>query len=549
MFSCIFGRVPTIIRNPHFWLIVAMFAIGIVLHYPEQILNTSSPSLFAFLGLTRHAVERIYFLLPISCAGFFFGIKAGLASLAVALIIMLPRVFLSLSLYPSDALLETGGVIVIGGLVNFWFEGYKREKEDRQQMLSNLEEAQQELQSHIQVIKINEGRLATLNEVAAIISQSLELEDVLNAAADKVKEVMGLEVVLIFLLDEVNEQLELKTHRGISKEFAVGLKGLKVGEGLNGQVAQTGKPLLIDNAAQDPRLTREIVKQEGVQSALIVPLKAKGKVVGTASVAGYGSRQFLDEEVEMLTTIGNQIGIAIDNARLYEKTQLMANTEKQMRENLRFYLQQVTRAQEEERRRIARELHDDTTQNLVALSRRLDSLISTSDYLSPKDVTRLEELRQETDRISDGVHRFSQDLRPSILDDLGLLPALEWLTSDISKHFGIAIGVAVLGSLRRPSPEIELVLFRIAQESLRNMWKHSEASRAWVTVEFGSDKINLTVQDNGKGFKLPEKIEGLASTGKLGLAGMQERAHLIGGTLTLQSKPGEGTTVMVEIPV
>ena len=207
----------------------------------------------------------------------------------------------------------------------------------------------------------------------------------------------------------------------------------------------------------------------------------------------------------------------------------MVNMEKQMRENLKFYLQQVTRAQEEERRCIAQELHDDTAQNLVALSRRLDSLISTADHLSPKDVTHLEELRQETDRILDGVHRFSQDLRPSILDDLGLLPALEWLTSDLSQHFGIAIGVAVLGSLHRFPPETELVLFRIAQEALRNMWKHSEASRAWVTVEFGDDKTILTVKDNGKGFELPARIEDLASAGKLGLAGIQERAQLIGG--------------------
>jgi two-component system sensor histidine kinase DegS len=547
MVPCILGRVSRIMRNPHFWLVVAMFAIGIVLHYPQQILATSSPSLFAFLGLTRHAIERIFFLLPISYAGFFFGIKAGLASLAVAILIMLPRVFL-ISPFQSDALLETGGIIVIGGLVNFWFEGYKREKKRRQQMLSNLEAAKQELQSHIQVIRSNEKRLAALNEVAAIISQSLELEDVLNAAADKVKEVMDLEVVLVFLLDEESQELELKTCRGVSEEFAVGLKGLKVGEGFNGQVAQTGEPLLIEDASQDPRLTREVVKREKIQAGFIVPLEAKGKVMGTLCVAMHGARQFLSEEMELLSHIANNIGVAVENARLYEKTQLMANMEKQMRENLSFYCQQVTRAQEEERRRIARELHDDTAQNLVALSRRLDSLISTSDRLSPKDVTRLEELRQETDRISDGVHRFSQDLRPSILDDLGLLPALEWLTSDLSQHFGIAIGMGVLGSLRRFPPETELVMFRIAQEALRNMWKHSEASRAWVTVEFGNEKIILTVKDNGKGFELPERIGDLASAGKLGLAGMQERAQLIGGTLTLQSKPGEGTTVIVEIP-
>jgi len=223
-------------------------------------------------------------------------------------------------------------------------------------------------------------------------------------------------------------------------------------------------------------------------------------------------------------------------------------TEKQMRENLRFYLQQVTKAQEEERRRIARELHDDTAQELVALSRRLDSFTSTANHLSAKDTSYLEELRQQIDRILEGVRRFSQDLRPSVLDDLGLLPALEWLTSDLTEHFGIDMAVGVLGSLRRFPPETELIMFRIVQEALRNVWKHSKASRAWVAVEFGDDKTVLTITDNGKGFELPEKIEDMASAGKLGLAGMQERAQLIGGRLMLESELGKGTTVTVEVP-
>ncbi len=149
----------------------------------------------------------------------------------------------------------------------------------------------------------------------------------------------------------------------------------------------------------------------------------------------------------------------------------------------------------------------------------------------------------------DGVHRFSQDLRPSVLDDLGLVPALEWLTSDLTKQSGIAVDMAVLGPVRRFPHELELILFRIAQEALRNMWKHSEASKVWLTVEFGDDKTVLTVKDNGKGFDLPERIEDLAIAGKLGLVGMQERAQLIGGRLTLQSEPGKGTTVTVEVPI
>jgi len=511
-----------------------------------------------------------------------------------------------------------------------------------------------------------EKRLAAINTISAVIGQSLEIQDVLDIAIDKVTEVTGLEVALVFLLNEESQELELKTWRGVSEDFIEGKKGLKVGEGFNGRVAQTGEPLLVEDASRDLRLTREAVKQEGIQSALIVPLKAKDKVVGTLSVAMRGSRQFLNEEVELLTTIGRQVGMAIENARLYKSERLAAQralaserkhrelfenasdaiwihdldgniitankvaekltgynseellkmnvkdflageslnlageirhklflgeameqpyeqrlirrdgteailklttsliteegkpkgfqhiardvtTEKKMQDNLRFYLGQIVRVQEEERKRIARELHDDTAQELVALSRQLDSLTSAG-HLSAKDISSLEELRQQVDRVLDGVRRFSQDLRPSVLDDLGLLPALEWLTSDLIQHFGIEIAMGILGSSRRFPPETELILFRIAQEALRNVWKHSEASRAWVTVEFGDDKTVLTITDNGKGFELPERVEDLASAGKLGLAGMQERVQLIGGKLTLQSEPGKGTTVAVEIP-
>jgi len=551
----VLNRVSKAIYSGHFWAVVAMLVIGLILHYPQQILSTDIPSIFSFLGLTRHAVERVLFLVPITYAGLIFGIRAGLACLVVALGIMLPRVFI-ISLYTPDALLETCGVIAIGILVNVAFEVYRRERERREQVLLKLEVAQGELQDYVQVIRSNEGRLSALNEVSAVVNQSLELEEILNVATDKVSELMALEVALVFILNEEAQELELKTYRGISEEFAVSLKGLKVGEGFNGRVVQTGEPLLVEDASQDPRLTRDVVKREGIRAQLIVPLKAKGKVVGTICAATRGSRQFLPEDIDLLSHVANHIGVAVENSRLYQKEHLMAeqiardaDLEKQMKENLRFYLQQVTKAQEEERRRIARELHDDTAQDLVVLSRRLDRLISDGERLSSQDVPRLEETRQQIDRILDGVRRFSQDLRPSVLDDLGLLPALEWLSSDITEHFGIRTAIGVIGSVHRFNPDTELVLFRIVQEALRNVWKHSEASRAWISVEFNEDKATFIIQDNGKGFELPKNIGDFTTVSKLGLVGMQERAQLIGGKLAIQSEPGKGTTVTIEIPI
>ena len=223
--------------------------------------------------------------------------------------------------------------------------------------------------------------------------------------------------------------------------------------------------------------------------------------------------------------------------------------QKRMQENLRYYLRQVTKAQEEERKRISHELHDDTLQALVVLSRQLDTLTSGSKGI-PEDLrASLEKLWHQTNDIVSEVRRLSQDLRPAALDRLGLLAALEWLASEIAKFSGIETKVKVTGVQRRLPEDVELVLFRITQEALRNVWRHSRASRAEITVEFGESKTRITICDNGRGFNLPDRMGDLPRDGKLGLAGMEERARLLGGILTLQSQLGKGTSIAIEIPV
>lgn len=219
-----------------------------------------------------------------------------------------------------------------------------------------------------------------------------------------------------------------------------------------------------------------------------------------------------------------------------------------MQENLRFYLQQATKAQEEERRRISLELHDETIQALVVLSRRLDALASSKE-VSAETRQRLEELWQQSNDIMQGVRRLSQDLRPAALDRLGLLSALNWLATDISSYAGITAEVKVTGEERRLPEEVALVLFRITQEALRNVWRHSGANKADISVAFNENNITISVSDNGGGFSPPPKMGDLARDGKLGLAGMQERARLIGATLSVVSEPGVGSTITLEAPV
>ena len=221
--------------------------------------------------------------------------------------------------------------------------------------------------------------------------------------------------------------------------------------------------------------------------------------------------------------------------------------ERRLQENQRHYLEQVTRAQEQERKRISRELHDDTIQSLVVLSRQLDSLATAHAEIAPEFKKRLEDLWQQCNSIMQGVRRLSQDLRPAALDRLGLLPALQMLATDTARFSEIPIRVNVSGTERRLAEEVELVLFRIVQEALRNVWRHSKATAADVMVEFSDSKVRICINDNGNGFDLPATVTDFAKEGKLGLAGMEERARLVGATLSAESHPGKGTKIMIEM--
>lgn len=350
-------------KNFHFWLVLSLFAGSILLHYPQLIPNITPLEPDSFLFLTRHSIGRLILLLPITYTALVFGIRAGIFSLFVAILILLPNLFLLPVI--ADDLIEIIGIVVIGLVVNLWLESYWADRKHRQEAYLKLESAQRELQ--------------------------------------------------------------------------------------------------------------------------------------------------------------------------------------RMQQNLRFYLKQITIAQEEERRRIAQELHDDTAQNLIVISRKLDSFISTNNKLPSKDVSYFEDLRDLVNNTLHEVRRFSQDLRPSILDDLGLLPALEWLIPELSKFFDIKMKLNIEGTPRRFPPETELVLFRLVQEAIRNIGKHAGAKNASVTLSFKGAKTSINIEDNGKGFNVPKSIADLAEAGKLGLVGMQERAQLIGADFIVESIPNKGTTITIRL--
>ena len=249
-------------------------------------------------------------------------------------------------------------------------------------------------------------------------------------------------------------------------------------------------------------------------------------------------------EVGGIMVLGALLVLAITQQR----REVQAQT--RIREDLHYFVRQVLTAQEDERMRIARELHDETAQALLLTCQRLDGL--TSQGKTPLPWRRLQgelnDLRADTVQTLADLRRLAQNLRPRILDDHGLVPALEWLAEALQDQYGIEAQLQVAEPLPRQAPETQLLLFRIAQEALRNVGRHSGATHASLSLRAHGDRVRMAVQDNGRGFTLAGGLSELPNRGKLGLLGMHERARLLGGSLEVQTAPGEGTTIRVELP-
>lgn len=204
----------------------------------------------------------------------------------------------------------------------------------------------------------------------------------------------------------------------------------------------------------------------------------------------------------------------------------------------------VIASQEEERKIIARELHDDTSPTLAYLSLELDSIIAKSAVLPKEIAERLTVLREKINGIQQNVRRYSHELHPAVLENLGLEAALEALTDEMNSKGHASIQIFIVGSGRSLPHDVNLALYRITQEALNNIWKHAKATKAQIKLEYEPRQVNLSVTDNGIGFDTSARPKS-----GLGLTSMKERASLIGAKLRLESIIGHGTTVSVEVPV
>jgi two-component system sensor histidine kinase DegS len=210
------------------------------------------------------------------------------------------------------------------------------------------------------------------------------------------------------------------------------------------------------------------------------------------------------------------------------------------------YISKILESQENERRRIAQELHDETIQSLLVIANRAQKLITSDLNNIERAEKNAEWIRDATLQAVESMRRISFDLRPSILDDLGLVPALRWLVDHMNEESGISTRILAIGEQRKLSSQAEVAIFRITQEALNNIRRHSKATEATVNLEFAVECVKIAIEDNGRGFHPPKNLASLALRGKLGLIGIQQRIDFLGGRLQVRSRPNGGTLLLIE---
>lgn len=286
--------------------------------------------------------------------------------------------------------------------------------------------------------------------------------------------------------------------------------------------------------------TRELAYETANDQLAVValPLLSGETAIGAIGLAHAGAFSNL----AVLQTLARQLVIAVENARLYERVQ----EKEELRGEL---LGRIVSAQEEERKRLARDLHDQTGQTLAGLAMGIHSVEAMMQNNPPLAEKRLHELERMSASAVDDLRAMIADLRPAQLDDLGLVPALRDMAEHTAARSGMQVQVNASEPRRRLRAQVETILYRLAQEALNNAARHSHAARVSITLKFSGDDVSLEIQDDGVGFSPEAVIKTQAPRRAWGLLGMQERVMLVGGTLDIQSAPGKGTRLHAHIPL
>jgi signal transduction histidine kinase len=384
-----------------------------------------------------------------------------------------------------------------------------------------------------------------LSRISAALSGLSDLDAILGVGLDSALEIMHGSIGEILLIEEKTQVLTHAVYRGYSQEFVENVR-LSVGEGISGSVAETGKAVLLEDISADPRVAnRDIIQAEGLKAYICVPLRARDRVLGVLNVASLKPHHYSINDMHTLYAIGDQLGTAIQQAMLYERL-------RSARERLRRLARYNLVAEEEERRRIARELHDETSQSLSGIALQLQALIemaAQTGYHDEDFAAGLKKVQSLTVQVHNEVSRLISNLHPALLDTLGLAPAVKQHAEARLEPLGCEITTDIRGSVERFPADIEAALFRFCQGAIGNIAQHSKAGRVRIQLEYQPKEFSITIHDDGVGFVVAEITDVEESGRGRGLFSMRERIGFLGGTSGIESEPGKGTTVWARLPL
>jgi PAS domain S-box-containing protein len=386
-----------------------------------------------------------------------------------------------------------------------------------------------------------EGTLERLRSIQSITDATLAhmaLDQLLRELLARLRKALQTDYATVLLLDEKRNVLTVVAHDGLRHEdisSSVPVEGT-----ISGRVASQGRALLFNRLPISDAPDREARYQAlGLRCAMGAPLLVDGRVIGVVSVASMSRSAFTDQDLGLLQVVADRAAPTIERGRLVERVRAG-------RERLKAMSRRLLTAEEEERRRVAVELHDDLGQVLTAAKINLESAGRSSNVDAAQ--SHLREAIGCVDQAMQRVRDLALDLRPSVLDDLGLAAALRWYVDRLAQkaHWETHLSIAPIPKLE---PAVETTCFRLAQEALTNVARHAQATHIWFDLDLCGQEVELRLRDDGIGFDVSAARERAIGGASLGLLGMEERVSLAGGKSEILSAPGTGTEVRARFPV
>jgi signal transduction histidine kinase len=379
-----------------------------------------------------------------------------------------------------------------------------------------------------------------LRAFSQVLNRSFTLREALDGALPRIVELAEAEAGWIFFHDPVSDTFSLASDVNLPPALAVAGKRRMAGECRCMQMLREGRLKQAVNLIDCLRLEQALPQSPNHHQHATIPLLSRGdSPVGIMNLLLPAGRVLAQRDLDLLEALGHDVAVAIQRARLFEEVRDREATTRDL-------MQRLLTAQEEERRRIAQDLHDHAGQTMTALIIQLTHLIGHIDKMDKATVAgELQRFRTVAEQSLDELHKLVYDLRPLILDDHGLTAAVRSYVDTHLRPTGLDVSLKIVGLEDRLPRDVETAAYRIVQEAATNTLRYAEARQLEIRVDRREDWLIVMIRDDGKGFVL-EEAEPKKS---LGLHGMRERAQLVGGSLQVLSVPGAGTTILARLPL